>query len=421
MSAAPPPAAAASPAPLRKRFRAGTHRLVSPDETVARVRPLLPVLGITRVAHVTGLDTLGIPVVMVCRPNAKSLSVAQGKGLDLSAARASGIMESIEVFHAENITLPLKLATRNQLRFTHDLCDVAALPRYSSCRFHDNLKILWIEARDLMSGAPSVWLPYEMVHADYTLPLPSGAGNFFMSTSGLASGNHLLEATCHAICEVVERDAATLFHLASAAQRQSRRLALDSVDDPDGRALLDRYARAGVEAAVWDMTSDAGIAAFKCIIRDRDTNPFRLIPSAGGHGCHPSRAVALSRALTEAAQSRLTLIAGSRDDIRGTVYGPEAHAASRALLDAELAWPAVPRRFSEVPTREHDSIDEDLAFVLGRLSAIGLRQVLSVELTRPELGIPVVRVVIPGLEATHDAPHWTPGARAVRVLAEQSS
>jgi len=55
-------------------------------------------MGITRVANVTGLDHVGIPVVMACRPNARGLAVSQGKGLTLDAAKASAVMESIIFF-----------------------------------------------------------------------------------------------------------------------------------------------------------------------------------------------------------------------------------------------------------------------------------------------------------------------------------
>ncbi len=79
----------------------------------------MPVLGITRIANITGLDSIGIPVTMVCRPNARSLAVSQGKGLDLVAAKVSGLMESVETYHAETITLPLKIATYEELRYTH--------------------------------------------------------------------------------------------------------------------------------------------------------------------------------------------------------------------------------------------------------------------------------------------------------------
>jgi YcaO-like protein with predicted kinase domain len=79
-----------------KTYRSGTHRTVTPEETIARLQPLMHEFGITRVANLTGLDRAGIPVVMVCRPNSRSSAVFHGKGLDIAAAKASGIMEVIE-------------------------------------------------------------------------------------------------------------------------------------------------------------------------------------------------------------------------------------------------------------------------------------------------------------------------------------
>ena len=74
-----------------------------PSDTVARMRPVLREMGVTRVANVTGLDVVGIPTVLVVRPNARSLSVTQGKGASLEAAKASGIMECLEHYLAERI------------------------------------------------------------------------------------------------------------------------------------------------------------------------------------------------------------------------------------------------------------------------------------------------------------------------------
>ncbi len=111
-----------------KRYFHGTHRTCSPVDTVARLQPLLREMGITRVANVTGLDRTGIPVVMVCRPNARSVTVSQGKGLTLAAAKASGIMEALEVWHAERIVKPLKLASFEEMRGEHRVTDIAKLP-----------------------------------------------------------------------------------------------------------------------------------------------------------------------------------------------------------------------------------------------------------------------------------------------------
>ena len=68
--------AALSHQPVVKTYRAGTHRSTAPEETLARVAPLLPALGITRLANITGLDRIGIPVVVACRPNSRSLAVS---------------------------------------------------------------------------------------------------------------------------------------------------------------------------------------------------------------------------------------------------------------------------------------------------------------------------------------------------------
>ena len=159
----------------------GTHRLISPDETVRLVECFMPVMGITRIAIVTGLDTIGIPVVMVSRPNSRSISVSQGKGIDIASAKASGLMESVESYHAERISSPLKLGSYEDLRYTHPTVDVDRLPRFIDSPFTPFTQLLWIEGSDLLNNNP-VWVPYELVHLDYTLPLPTGHGYFAPSS-----------------------------------------------------------------------------------------------------------------------------------------------------------------------------------------------------------------------------------------------
>lgn len=138
--------------PAPKSYYAGTHRLISPEQTFERMRRLTSVMGITRIGNVTGLDTIGVPVVMVCRPNSRSIAVAQGKGLTLAAAKASGLMEAMEGYHAERITLPLKLASYEELRYTHNVVDPSLLPQMSSGLFHRNLPLFWIEGHDMLQA-----------------------------------------------------------------------------------------------------------------------------------------------------------------------------------------------------------------------------------------------------------------------------
>jgi YcaO-like protein with predicted kinase domain len=401
------PGAARPSAP--KEFRGGTHRTVSPDETLAHVLRFARVMRITRVANITGLDVLNIPVWIACRPNARSLAVSQGKGIDHASAKASAVMESIEAYHAERIPLPLRYATYRELVSDNSVAAVDCLAR-TTRPFDDDTPIFWIESTDYVTRR-AVWVPYELVHLNYTLPPLPGSGLFVASSNGLASGNHLLEAISHGLCEVIERDAVTLWTLRREGAAATR-IDLDTVDDAAARHVLRCYADAEVGAAVWDATSDIGIPTFVCSIADRSNDLMRPLPVARGTGCHPSREIALLRALTEAAQSRLTVISGSRDDLtdaRNAVStGPDAHERSRHIICADRGT----RDFRSVPTWNGQNVDDDVSKELECLGAVGMEQALIVDLTRPEFQIPVVRVIVPGLEALHEAPGYSPGARA---------
>lgn len=394
----------------RKGFKHGTHRLIAPERTLARVRPHMAAMGITRLAEVTGLDRVGVPVVMACRPNARSLAVSQGKGLSAIAAQASGLMECVELYHAEHIVAPLLFTTLAELRGSFAVVDVRALPRSSARPLSEHQRSLWIQGVDLMNGRPRL-VPYEIVHADYTLPMPPGSGAFVSSTNGLASGNHLFEAVCHGLCEVVERDAHTLWSLTPGARAHTR-IAPDSVDDDACAQVLERFRASALAVAVWDITSDVGIPAFHCVIADADSDPLRPLPPASGAGCAPDPAIALLRTLTEAAQSRLTHIAGSRDDMSVLAYRRAHDQGAHTHLLRELREAPPTRRFDQVSGYDSDSVAEDLSWALSRLRSVGIRQVVAVDLTLPAFNIPVARVVIPGLETMRDIPGYIPGARA---------
>ncbi len=367
-------------------------------------------MGITRVANITGLDLIGIPVVMVCRPNSRSIAVAQGKGLDLAAAKVSGLMEAVETYHAERVALPLRLASWKDLSRSEPVVDVSRLPFSLQERYSHDLAVLWVAGQDQSEGS-SVWLPYELVHTDYTLPLPQGSGCFAANTNGLAAGNHRLEAISHGLAEVIERDALTLWKRLDDEARRATVVDLGTVDDPVCRRTLERLDQAEIDAMVWDATSDVGVAAFYCLLVGRQR--FFADPEFGS-GCHPNRSVALSRALTEAVQARTTYIAGTRDDFLPDLYAEPARAKRlsdcRALLDSRASG----RSFREVPSLEAETIADDIDWMVQHLRRAGMEQVLVVDLTRPEFKIPVVRVVVPGLEGPDKGPgsDYVPGRRA---------
>jgi YcaO-like protein with predicted kinase domain len=392
-------------------------RLLPVEETLARISPLRSSFGITRIANLTGLDRTGIPVVMVCRPNARSTAVFHGKGIDLAAAKVSGLMEAIETWHAEHIQLPIRFASYAELGKHVQTAEVDFLPRIPDSGFHADAPMLWVEGRNLIDGQ-SVWVPFEMVHAHSTIDGPPVSGSFSGSTNGLASGNHILEATSHGLCELIERDATALWRQSPATEQDRRRVDLATIDDAGCLAVLDLFARAQIDVAVWDVTTDVGVPAFQCFAADRTGE----IGHVGvGAGCHPTRRIALLRATTEAAQVRTTYIVGSREDIRHSDYCSATLAAKSERGRAMMRPVAHPRDFASVENFDFESFEAEVAWIVERLGSAGIRQVIAVDLTRSEFGVPVVRVVAPGLEGfDHFPAYYAQGARARALQARRA-
>ena len=370
----------------------GTLRTCDASSTLAWVRPLLPRFGITRVANITGLDRIGIPVWICVRPYGRSLSVSQGKGLTPELAQVSAVMESIECHHSEHVAAPDVVASYRSTRRRHAAVDPKVLqPGLRWSAYGDARPISWIRGIDLMAGE-DVLVPHVLVDLDWSRA-HADAGLFLVTSTGLASGNERLEALCHAIFEVVERDAEWRWERLPASVQQATAVDPDSVQAPMLRRLLDQFTAAGVWVSIWDLTSDVGLPVYSCSIGD--TNPFDAIRTFGGTGCHLSKEIALSRALTEAAQSRLTFIAGSRDDLFPDAYEPG---------DDDVPGTPTLRAARDFETRQSPplgaSFAEDLATTLRLLRTAGFRRVIAVDHTMPEFGIPVVKVVVPGAHET---------------------
>ncbi len=400
-----------------KRLPEGLHRICTAEATLARLVPQKRAFGITRLANVTGLDRVGLPVFLATRPNARSVAVSQGKGMSFAQAKASALMEAIEIWHAEHFDQPMHFASQRELSANHPLIDLDRLPTIVDSRFTDSLRMLWARAVDLMSGDP-VLVPFEMVHADYTHPVQPGHGCFPASTNGLASGNHPLEAVCHGICEVVERDALAIWHHAPPHQRQTRGLDSSTIDDPDARAAMRKFDRAGLSVGIWDFTTDVGVATFLCTVREADDPDGHI---GLGSGAHLDRGVALRRALTEAAQTRLNYISGSRDDLMLAEYSAGGRGEKNRAVKDMMSKNAGLRSFDKVPTRRNETLKADLDNLLVGLKHAGITQVAAVDMSRPDHKVPVVRIIIPGLEAPHDDITYQAGERAHQGFGEAVS
>jgi ribosomal protein S12 methylthiotransferase accessory factor len=192
------------------------------------------------------------------------------------------------------------------------------------------------------------------------------------------------------------------------------RLALETVDDPCCQGLLDQLRRAGFTTAVWDITSNIGIPAFYSVIIDRLNDAEHL---GVGAGCHPDRSIALLRALTEAAQVRLTYITGARDDLTPFEFSRAGRAQKLVRAGLLTASDKAPCDFRSLPSQTFATFDEDIDWMLHRLRAVGLEQAIVVDLTQPAFGLPVVRTIVPGLEGIDGHAGYRPGRRAITAEA----
>jgi YcaO-like protein with predicted kinase domain len=396
-----------------KRFRRGQHRACSPTETLERVRPHLDSSGITRVANVTGLDRLGIPVVIVIRPNARSVSISAGKGVDLDAAQASGIMEALEQHCAEQPCLEVLSATYPSVRAAWPAVDPQRLRQAAAPRSTE-AALPWVQGHDLGANRP-VWVPFERVHVDYTHCSEPGAGRVLQDSNGLASGNTMGEAILQGLLELVERDASAL-----AARQRARGAPVRWVDpsqlgDPVLLDLLERCRRARVRVRVADATTDIGVPVFEAGIAEGiGQSPVRVpgVQTVWGAGSHLDPAVAMLRALTEAAQARLTFIVGSREDLAtGDYIDPFAVEAAPPSDDVE---PALSTLRASTCTAQA-TIEGDIAVVLERLKRCGVEEVIAVDLSPRDIPIFVVRMIVPDLEGYAWSHQYVPGPRALAV------
>lgn len=369
--------------------------------------------GISRLADVTGLDIIGMPVYMAVRPASRSLSVSQGKGLDRAAAKASALMESVEGWHAERVNLPIVYESFRALRRSSSVVDIARLPRRRPGT-DSSTPMPWVEGYDLVSRGP-MWVPMECVSLNLVRPGHLG-GVFTMSSNGLASGNHILEAAAHGLLEVVERDALALWRARGGLDGTGPLADLDAVADPGVLGLLHHLRDCGIAVALADATTDTATATFVCtLVEDSPMLPrWTLKGMFAGYGSHLDPNVAMARAITEAVQSRLTHIAGSRDDMfhYDTQANPDDVAGSSGFLNRDRE----PLAYADLST---DTFEGDLEVILGRLRTVGVTSAVVVDLSRDDIGVPVVKVVVPGLESNPDSADYAPGprARAVSVSA----
>jgi len=377
----------------------GTQRVYDEATTLENTKDQIKKIGVTRIADITNLDRLGIPIFSAIRPSAApgAISIYSGKGSTEQRARISAIMESFERCLAErpglnaniagDISAPALVESYLNTRENHTALDPGAL--LLSQPYNPSALLEWVGAYDLLNkeeifvSANAVYHPYDG---------PGQCQKLFLSnTNGLASGNVLEEAILHGLLEVIERDAI------STAQF-TRDLGKEIVlTEEDGYVyeLAQKFKEAGIDLKVWLVPTDTGIPTIIAATDDvKLKDPALLVMGAGSH-LKPE--IAVARAITEAAQSRVVQIQGAREDtdregiIRSVGYDRMKRLNWFWFEEGEKI------SLSDVQDLSKKSPAENIDVILEKLKGLAER-VLVIDLSREEVAVPVVRVIIPGFE-----------------------
>ena len=376
-------------------FSRGTHRLVSPQATLARIRPLLRACGITRLAAITGLDELGIPVYCAIRPEGLVLQTSAGKGLTAENAQVSALMEAIELYHAENpMADRLHWSTQQQLEARGEqVLGPGDIPAHWPGHLGATARMEWISGESIIDDAP-VWAPASTA---YFMREPAYAET---DTNGLASGNHLIEASLHGLYELLERDALSAVSVNGRLQirQRCRAVVTASIPDAELRAVIEQIETCDTKVVLLWVPSRVPVHTFWAMLVNRRAMAAVSTLNIGA-GCHANPGVAAARAVTEAAQSRLLYIHGARDDLitkpvsRGHAVQTSAAYRFFDTLEPDTRWEALPRL---APHAESADLYATYDWLRESLAAAG-QSVFRFDLTRPDIGVPVMKMLAPGL------------------------
>ncbi|HTY53486.1 MAG TPA: YcaO-like family protein [Methanomicrobiales archaeon] len=370
-----------------KRFFLGAHRARDPAETVAGMEPLMREIGALDLAECTEKDRHAIPCFALVRRRAGAgvPQVHVGRGMTADEAMASALATGIERYSAEYRGDPMKTGSYEEIGLKRAV-DPAGL--FPSRPLVSGEKIHWSPGYDLMEHA-EVWVPSNAVFLPYNT-LGEAQGLFASDPNGLAAGNTRDEAILTGLLEVIERDA-----LSRAERNHSMGKRLTVGESGPVQDLLGRFGQAGIDITLWLTDGMTGVPTIAAAADDPVTrDPAFLVM---GSGAHPSPQAAAIQALTEVAQRRALRIqgAGASEDREAFVQRIGYDRMKR--LNREWFAPAPSARLEDLPDISTPTIGGDIRLILAKLGGMVERACVC-DLTRTT--VPVVRVVVPGLEVS---------------------
>ena len=428
------------------------------QDTLSKILPLCKKIGVTRISDITFMDRLYMPNYVAILPGTEdSIWVYGGKGSTKLAAKASALMEAIERYSSLHSSYPRSLIQGTYIELSKSYNKVlhpAEVVESVNPTYENNTIMDFLCGFDLLTNE-EVLVPAEIALYKYSPKCPAISAFSHSHTNGLASGNVLEEAICHALCEIIERDALSLADLCSSSipynileniidsLKQEDNCGYPICSFPDQKFIDDssifpdvdiseiikefdllndivkRFADAGVPLLIKDITQkDIGIPTFVASSLEWITSDYGYF--AKGSGTHPDARIALIRAITEVSQTRAVNIQGARDDLKKIQYkeNDEIYKRKWQFMPASSSLSQQKNKnvkFSEIKTYYNEDVLEDINRILYGFKTAGLTRTIIVDLTNPDLRIPVVRAIVPGLE-TFEVTKSIMGTRAKKYF-----
>ena len=426
----------------RRKLRSndGGHRAVEVEEAIARLeRHVSPITGIVSAivpGKRTGIARTSknwITPIFTSDHNFSDLHSENffltdglrlrsgGKGKSADQARISALAEALErysgVFDGTEPRIRASFADLGSSAVHPNICMGYSKQQYADRLLHNRRgqKAQWVP-EPFRKDVAIEWTPLWSLTSEVTRYLPtsycyygyrSEDPNFARGDSnGCAAGSVLEEAVLQGFLELVERDAVALWWY-NRLRRPA--LNLEDLEDLYIPALKDHYKQLGRDLWVLDVTSDLGIATFAAVSRRTDTAEEDIIY---GFGAHLDPVIALTRALTEMNQSLEAVPCSMGGDSMRTYLGHDDSIRWwRTVKVADVSYltgdtEAGSRRLKDFKNFASDDLYQDIVTCKELAGARGL-EILVLEQTRPDVGLPVVRLVVPGLR--HFWPRFGPG------------
>ncbi|HEY0650011.1 YcaO-like family protein [Phenylobacterium sp.] len=346
--------------------------------------------GVTRLGDITHLDCLGVPVFQAVRPWSRALSVHQGKGLTPPEAELGALMEAVESAHAEAFAGEVRRGAWADLPVHERAPRLDDFARRRGVAPADDEVLAWTPARKILGGGV-LWAPFDAVSLDFSRPVDS---RLSQTSNGQAAHFEREAATVSALLEVIERDAVAAWFDGSPTARSRNIVARGSIPYAWWQDLQATIDRAGMRVTVHELPALGGYPTFLTELKGELSEARGPIVFYGS-ACAPSAERALEGSVLEAVQSRVTEIAGARDDILYRTPGCD--------VGMGLAWPAPPgmplRRWADILERAQGRDTSGAVDIARRLADAGYPQAAVIELNEPGADVVVIKAFVPGLGA----------------------